>query len=158
MFVIYLTFSCDAPPKRRTCILSGLSPAKPAKAKHHTTLSRTLCSVLFSCQKAWWRGQDLNLRSSGYEPDEIPTSPPRVTETVFSIWHDFVKWCGHENAGDVARLRGFEAQTLGEVVNAPQIVHDSGQFWGSSCSFKDHQHRALDGLSKFCFKEGKPPT
>ena len=24
------------------------------------------------------RGQDLNLRPSGYEPDELPTAPPRV--------------------------------------------------------------------------------
>ena len=23
------------------------------------------------------RGQDLNLRPSGYEPDELPTAPPR---------------------------------------------------------------------------------
>ncbi len=24
-----------------------------------------------------WRGQDSNLRPSGYEPDELPTAPPR---------------------------------------------------------------------------------
>ena len=27
-----------------------------------------------------WRGQDSNLRPSGYEPDELPAAPPRDIE------------------------------------------------------------------------------
>ncbi len=27
-----------------------------------------------------WRGQDSNLRPSGYEPDELPAAPPRDVE------------------------------------------------------------------------------
>ncbi len=34
--------------------------------------NRTTCVRLSS-----WRGQDLNLQPSGYEPDELPIAPPR---------------------------------------------------------------------------------
>lgn len=38
----------------------------------------------------WKRGLDLNQRPSGYEPDELPTAPPRC-ESVMQ--RPFVKAC-----------------------------------------------------------------
>ncbi len=59
-------------------------------AQTQTPPRRAASKLLISCRKDWLRGQDLNLRPSGYEPDELPgCSTPRhhnrklaLTETI----------------------------------------------------------------------------
>ena len=36
----------------------------------------------------WLRGEDSNLRPLGYEPNELPTAPPRDVLTSIIIYHN----------------------------------------------------------------------
>src|ERR1700722_12936749 len=79
---------------------------------------------------SWWRGEDLNLRPSGYEPDELPdcSTPRRCPQ----YYHDALG-----GRPEPAPLRGIDDRrraviAASTVCHAPQGFSDS---WSSSWSW-----------------------
>ena len=57
----------------------------------------TLCRLSYISILNWLRGLDLNQRPSGYEPDELPTAPPRGKGLVVRVGFEPTK----RNAADL---------------------------------------------------------
>ena len=80
---------CQGPVRTHIGAESVIHTQTKALVTGPATLIISFVTARSSASK-WWRGQDLNLRPSGYEPDELPDcSTPRREPTTYHL----TGWC-----------------------------------------------------------------